>query len=147
MIYFINCGFKKRMYSCKASEMYIGRLFTEKYAWIMMKAKENDQIFILSGKYGLLRPDEIINPYNLKLSTQNQTYKQKWKKMVINQLIKQKVSFKEHAVFATSKEYETFADLFPSKEFVRDDIKLIYPTAKIGYQSQYYTEQIKIKLF
>lgn len=58
----ITCGSLKKSYACPASEMYSdGRFFNT-----MKKFVENtyDKYYILSGKYGLLEPNQIIEPYS-----------------------------------------------------------------------------------
>lgn len=57
----INCGSKKKSYPCPAREMYEdGSLFKKIRDYIEL---DYDQYFILSGKYGLLNPNQIIEPY------------------------------------------------------------------------------------
>ena len=57
----INCGSKKKNTSCPAREMYEdGSLFRKMRDYI---EQTYDKYYILSGKYGLLSPEEIIEPY------------------------------------------------------------------------------------
>tara|TARA_R100000008_G_scaffold85019_1_gene73868 strand:+ start:75 stop:548 length:474 start_codon:yes stop_codon:yes gene_type:complete len=57
----ISCGSKKKDYKCPATEMYSdGLLFNTMHSFV--KSEYNDYV-ILSGKYGVLNPDEIIEPY------------------------------------------------------------------------------------
>lgn len=59
-----SCSKKKRSYKTTASDMYQGQLFK----MVKKFAKTNNFDFkILSAKYGLLNPDEIIKPYDKKL--------------------------------------------------------------------------------
>lgn len=96
MIGIITCGSTKKDYSCSAVEMYSdGRFFNT-----MRKYVENtyDKYYILSGKYGLLDPNEIIEPYGdvvffaqkifkkRGLKPQPKEYKLKWAEMVSNQV-------------------------------------------------------------
>ena len=57
----ISCGSKKKLYACPAKEMYEdGSLFKKMQEY----AKQAyDKYYILSGHYGLLDPDQIIEPY------------------------------------------------------------------------------------
>lgn len=57
----INCGSKKKNQPCPAREMYEdGSLFRKMRDYV---EQTYDSYYILSGKYGLLKPDEIIEPY------------------------------------------------------------------------------------
>lgn len=57
----INCGSVKKDYPCAAKEMYEdGRLFKKMREYV---EQTYDHYYILSGKYGLLEPDQVIEPY------------------------------------------------------------------------------------
>ena len=57
----INCGSKKKEYACPAREMYEGGSLFRKMRDYVEQAY--DGYYILSGKYGLMHPDQIIEPY------------------------------------------------------------------------------------
>ena len=58
----INCGSTKKDYACSAREMYDGgHLFRTIRDFV---EQNYDEYYILSGHYGLIRPDEIIEPYD-----------------------------------------------------------------------------------
>jgi cytoplasmic iron level regulating protein YaaA (DUF328/UPF0246 family) len=67
--------------------MYRGTLFryAMKYAKKYQKA---DKIFILSAKYGLLKPNKVINPYDMTLNGFGIEARRKWAKEVRNDLYK-----------------------------------------------------------
>ena len=57
----INCGSKKKDQACPAREMYEGgSLFRKMRDYV---EQTYDGYYILSGKYGLLEPDQVIEPY------------------------------------------------------------------------------------
>jgi hypothetical protein len=64
MITIIPCGARKLPYKTQAQEMYIGSyaIMCRRYA-----KKLGYPFFILSAKYGLLYPTDIIEPYSLTL--------------------------------------------------------------------------------
>lgn len=65
-ILIISCGAVKKEGSFKAEELYIGLMF--KLALKFAKSiKGIDEILILSGKYGLINLDDVIESYNMKL--------------------------------------------------------------------------------
>ena len=82
-IVLISCVKTKRDIPCKASDMYISTWF--KYAYKYALAQNPDRIFILSAKYGLLKADEVIEPYEQLLS-KRVTENKKWAKQVIDRL-------------------------------------------------------------
>jgi methionyl-tRNA formyltransferase len=62
----VSCAKSKRSYPCTAKEMYQpSDLFRKAYGYAV---KRYDLVAILSAKYGLLLPDEVIEPYDLTLN-------------------------------------------------------------------------------
>lgn len=92
----ITCGSKKKSYPCAAYKMYEDGIFFNK----MKTYVENvyDEYYILSGKYGLLEPTQVIEPYgdvvffaqkifkNRGLKPQSKSYKIEWAIKVGKQL-------------------------------------------------------------
>ena len=66
MILIISCGKKKCITKSKAKDMYIGSHFKRCLSFALSKVKE-DKVFILSAKYGLLRLNDLISSYELKM--------------------------------------------------------------------------------
>ena len=66
MIAVITCGDSKRQGVHKAKDLYVGPFFKMclKYAQSIMP---NDKIYILSAKWGLLKLDQEIENYNVKM--------------------------------------------------------------------------------
>lgn len=65
MIALIGCVKSKKKNICKAKDMYISPLFRKSLNYA---SKTCSNIYILSAKYGLLRMDDIISPYNETLN-------------------------------------------------------------------------------
>ena len=59
----------------EASQLYIGSLFKKTLEFCKQNYKT---IFILSAKYGLLKPEQIIKPYELDLRVLPRKEKQIW---------------------------------------------------------------------
>ena len=80
----ISCTKSKQSYSCKASEMYLpSDFFRKAYSY----ATENyDFVAVLSAKYGLLFPDDKIEPYNLTLNNMNASRRKEWARKVFIQM-------------------------------------------------------------
>lgn len=79
----IACVKEKKDYSCAAIEMYEG-LFP---SWLQhSKRLKAEQFYILSGKYGLLKPDDIIEPYDFNLNHATKEYLNEWNDKVLKRL-------------------------------------------------------------
>ena len=80
----ISCTKSKRKYPCKASEMYQpSDLFKKAYAYA---TKNYDFVAILSAKYGLLFPDDMIEPYDLTLNNMKSQQRKEWAEKVFKQM-------------------------------------------------------------
>lgn len=66
MIVIIPCGARKRGSPAAAKELYTGPYYRAclRYA---RSLTSDDQIFILSGKYGLLALDDPVEPYEMSI--------------------------------------------------------------------------------
>jgi len=80
----ISCSSLKQDYPCKASEMYqASDLFKKAYSYA---TKNYDFVAILSAKYGLLFPDDKIEPYDLTLNTMKSQPRKNWAEKVFAQM-------------------------------------------------------------
>jgi hypothetical protein len=83
----LSCVKSKRSHRCKAGEMYTrSPLFRKMMAYGQSLKPKN--IFILSAKYGLLRLDEMIEPYEQTLSNMKSADKRLWAQGVLAELRK-----------------------------------------------------------
>ena len=81
IVMLISCGKRKSEIECKAKDMYNSSRF------VMLKTIAEIagiQWFIMSAKYGLLSPDEIIVPYDLSLSNCSEAYKNEWANKIVD---------------------------------------------------------------
>ena len=113
---FISCGKKKREGMCRAIEMYIGNYF---------KAEANaakalgGKTWILSAKYGLLSPNDVIAPYDLRLSWLNAAQRKIWADNVVEQMKQAGIDFDEQAVFLCGNDYSRLlVDKFTNKKML-----------------------------
>jgi hypothetical protein len=83
MIGLVACCKKKLSVASRSDELYISPLF--RYASLYCK-QQYKTWFILSAKYGLLSPDEFIEPYNLTLQDRTKLERQEWGSKVFEQL-------------------------------------------------------------
>lgn len=85
-VYLIACSKTKSDHKTTASEMYTSALFIKSMAYA--KSQEGS-VAILSAKYGLLLPDDFIEPYNETLSDMKKVERVAWAKKVYNSLIEE----------------------------------------------------------
>lgn len=80
----ISCTKSKQTYPCPAAEMYQpSNFFNKAYTYA---TKYYDKIGILSAKYGLLLPEDQIEPYELTLKNMGVQAKRDWTRRVLAQM-------------------------------------------------------------
>lgn len=123
----ISCAKNKKDYECSAEDVYISALFTKAKEYV--SRREYDAWFILSAKYGLLNPKELITPYDVTLNSMNREERMVWSSDVFCRLTKQNPNVVD---FYAGKKYREF--LIPMLEEV--DIQCNVPLAGLGIGQQ-----------
>jgi len=131
----VSCTKSKQNYPCKAEKMYKpSKIFTKAYEYA---TEHYDKVAILSAKYGLLLPHEVIEPYELTLKTMGRKAKKQWAERVYRQL-KERSDFDEigEIYFHTGIDYQE--DLIPLLR--REGISVYVPLKGLrqGEQLQWY---------
>jgi cytoplasmic iron level regulating protein YaaA (DUF328/UPF0246 family) len=80
----ISCSKQKLDHPAPAQELYQGQLFKLSKKWISSRC---DEWAILSARYGLVMPDQVIEPYDLALSRLPRLKQQRWRDWVHEQLV------------------------------------------------------------
>jgi hypothetical protein len=80
----ISCVRKTLSHKARARDLYISPLFRLNLLYAQQLAPS--KIFILSAKYGLLRLDEEIEPYDVTLNTMSAKERKIWASKVLAQL-------------------------------------------------------------
>ena len=80
----VACARKKRAESAPAQRLYDSPLFSKSAALARLTG---DRWYILSAKYGLLSPSEVIEPYDETLKGMPNAEKLTWAKRVFEQLL------------------------------------------------------------
>lgn len=62
----VGCASQKLRRAAPARELYVSQLFKKASAYA---EKTCDRWYILSAKHGLVHPDEVLEPYDVKLDT------------------------------------------------------------------------------
>lgn len=97
---------KKLPYKSKAKDLYTSPWFKLSYKYAV--SLNPDKIFILSAKYGLLNPEQEIEPYNETLNTKSTQEIKDWAQEVIIDLKKQTDLGKDEFIFLAGTKYRKF---------------------------------------
>ncbi len=102
----VTCVKEKADSSCAAKDLYQGQLFNQ----FMQEAHDQnaDEIYILSGKHGLLELEDIIAPYDLNLNEQSSAFVMDWSRQVLTALDKRTNLDNDHFIFITNPTYRQF---------------------------------------
>jgi hypothetical protein len=79
----VSCVGAKKATSALAKDLYQSDWFNK--AWVYAESV-GPGWYILSAKYGLVRPDEMIEPYEKTLNTMGVSERQKWARLVKQQM-------------------------------------------------------------
>ena len=105
MIAFISCVKTKKKGPCKAKDLYCSILFKKSFEYAEKRA---NKVYILSAKYGLLKPDDIISYYNLTLNNMKEKERKKWAFYVYQQIINAGIDINEDAIFLCGINYRKY---------------------------------------
>lgn len=105
-IVLISCVSKKLRHKSKAKDLYVSPLFRKNLQYA--KSLNPDKIFILSAKYGLLKLDAKIKPYNKTLNKMGINNIKEWANLVLNQLRKLTDLEKDNFTFLAGENYRKF---------------------------------------
>lgn len=131
----ISCTKSKQDYPCKASEMYSASdLFRKAYSYA---TKNYDFVAILSAKYGLLFPDNEIEPYDLTLNDMNSRQIREWADKVFRQMRRRlRLEDFDKVFFHAGKKYREH--LIPKLENVGIHCEIPLEHLRIGKQKSWY---------
>jgi hypothetical protein len=103
-VYLVSCVSQKREQACAARDLYISEWF-----WAARPYAEASgcRWFILSAKYGLVAPDQVIAPYEQALNELGVADRQVWAERVYRQLA-EAVPHLARVVFLAGKQYREF---------------------------------------
>lgn len=103
----VSCSKSKRIYACKASEMYFpSALFRKSFSYAERKY---DVVGILSAKYGFLLSDDHIEPYNLTLNKMHVQDRLRWAERVFVQMKKRlNMADMDRTFFHVGEKYREF---------------------------------------
>lgn len=105
-IVLISCVKTKLNHSTKAEDLYISDLFVKNLAFA--RKLKPDHIFILSAKYGLLKLNDRIAPYELTLNNMPVHERRAWATGVISELRKYVNLDQDEFIFLAGNKYREF---------------------------------------
>jgi len=105
-IVLLSCVSKKLSHEAKASELYTSPLF--KYNLKYALSFQPDKIFVLSAKYGLVKLDDIIQPYELTLNKMKSEEIQFWANQVLTSLRKEADFNFDQVIFLAGLKYRKY---------------------------------------
>lgn len=105
-IVLISCVKTKLDHPAKAEHLYISDLFTKNLAYA--KKLKPDHIFILSAKYGLLRLNDKIAPYEKTLNQMPVHERRAWSDSVISELRKYADLEQDEFIILAGEKYREF---------------------------------------
>jgi cytoplasmic iron level regulating protein YaaA (DUF328/UPF0246 family) len=105
-IVLISCVSKKLDHKARAKDIYISTLF--RYASKYAQSMRPDKIFILSAKYGLLNPEQQIEPYNQTLNNMTAAQVKEWSAKVLGDLSKESDLEKDEIIFLAGARYRKY---------------------------------------
>ena len=79
----VGCVKQKAHQPAPARELYTSTLFRGRKAFVVETC---DKWFILSAKYGLVTPDEVLEPYDESLTDMTATARRAWAQRVLLQI-------------------------------------------------------------
>lgn len=80
----LTCSKKKHQQPVRAKYLYNSDYFRSSYKYA--QSLDPDEIFILSAKYHLVRPYQIIHPYDLSMNQMSASDRRKWAQIVLHKL-------------------------------------------------------------
>ncbi len=100
----ISCVSQKRACATEARELYDSPLFVKARRYVESRC---DTWYILSAKYGLLHPTQVVDPYEETLSSKNRVAREQWAKRVWTDLHSQ-VRAGDHVVVLAGERYREY---------------------------------------
>lgn len=83
-VYLVSCVKGKRGYPCAAKDLYKSNLFRKARRYVETKGRP---WFILSAEYGLVDPEQVIEPYEKTLNNMNTAARREWEAKMMDKLL------------------------------------------------------------
>lgn len=138
VITIVPCVSKKRETPQLARDLYISPLFVKASAYA---ENTSDEWYIISAKYGLVRPSDFIEPYNVTLNTMKAKERRKWAAWVFSDLepLLQKT---DTVVFLAGVKYREY--LVKKVEKLGCRVEIPMKGLRIGEQLRWLNKQLEV---
>lgn len=135
-VYLVSCVSKKKSRPAPARDLYVSDWFVKARTYV---EATGCTWFILSAEYGLVNPDQIIEPYEKTLNTMPVSERRKWADRVALQLA-EVVPTARHVVFLAGQRYREFL----KDRFHQQGIEVEVPMEglRIGEQLSWLAEHV-----
>ena len=133
-IYLLSCCKQKLSYAAEARELYQSAGF--KKSLCFAQSKNPDAIFILSALHHVVPLNEVLDPYNMKLSDQSKEYQIEWADECLKELGANFDLKNDKFVILAGKDY--YKNLIGKEKIENYELPLI--GLKQGYRLQWYDE-------
>lgn len=130
-IFLVSCVKPKRGYPSPAKDLYISDWFKKASRYASQNA---DEWFILSAKYFLVHPDQVIEPYDLTLKAMSAEEKKEWANHVC-QMLKPLISTKDKLTFLAGQDYRN--NLIPLLQHDGFTVSIPMEGLRIGEQKSW----------
>lgn len=137
VISIVQCVSKKRKTPQLARDLYTSSLFVNaaRYA-----EKTSDEWYIISAKYGLVRPSDFIEPYNVTLNKMSAPDRRKWAEKVFSDL-KPLLDVTDTVVFLAGVKYRE--NLVKKVAALGCKVEIPMEGLRIGEQVSWLQKQLK----
>ena len=119
-IYLVSCVGKKLPKASPAKDLYISSWFKKARSYVESQGVE---WFILSAKYGLIRPEQVIEPYELTLNRMKKPERKQWADSVFNQL-QDHVAPAQSVTFLAGQKYREFLEIWLQHNSIDVDVPM-----------------------
>ena len=105
-LYLVSCVGQKLSVPAPAAELYTSAWFRKARSYV---AESGGPWLILSAKYGLVHPDQVIKPYDVTLNTMPVAHRREWARNVLGDLGSYLAGV-ETVVFLAGQRYRQFLE-------------------------------------
>lgn len=131
----VSCVKTKRATASPAGELYTSSLFVGMRSFAQRNA---DTWYILSAKHGLLRPDQVVDPYETTLKTMKKADRVAWAEQVQQQLLATLPTAAEVIFLAGERYREVLTPFLERRGFT---VRVPMAGLKMGRQLQWLNAQ------
>lgn len=121
-IFLVSCVKSKRAHQASARDLYTSTLFQGSRRLSERLAK---RWYILSAKYGLVEPSQVIEPYELTLNRLGIAERRKWAEIVVDRLMTHEPDL-AHVAFLAGQRYREFVIPALSSKGIAIDVPMMH---------------------